>query len=240
MKRSRSAYYYLLAAMLFFCFNTVPAFAQDSTYLALRNFDGTALEKFKNQKEFIYEVDRARQTSLWDLVLYYLGKLLSKLFTGSQQGAIIKVIIYILMIAGVVAVILNLLGIDMRRLFVLGPKQVIRYAVEEENLHQLNLDDSIAKARAEGQWRLCIRYQYLKALRLLSEKEMIQWQQGKTNMDYYYEIRATALKPVFLEITTAFENAWYGHHELNAGDYAAANTGYENFYTMIKDYRSDR
>ncbi len=227
----------LAATCLMLCLFVLKPDAQDTSHINLRTFNAGALDKLKAEKEFVYEPVQSANPGLWSLIKSYWNELIARVFSDSQQGTIIKIIVYLLMIGAVVAVVLNLLGIDLRRILVGAPGQIIQYKVEEENLREMDIDDYISKARAEGQWRLCIRYQYLKALRMLSDKEMIKWEQGKTNMDYYYEMKGATLKQIFLDITGAFENVWYGHHELSAEDYALASSGYEKFYSFINEYK---
>lgn len=210
----------------------------DSTVVQLRHFNAHALEQYKTQADFKYETLRPESFNLPAWIKYLLAKWLEKIFSPHQQLSLLKLLFYGLMVSAALVIILNLMGIDMRSFFTGSSSQVITYQALEENVRELNLDQLINEARNNKQWRLATRYQYLKALRLLTDKELISWQTGKTNMDYYYELKANKLKDVFLDVTGIFENAWYGHHDLNVTDYEHSSAGFERFYSQIKEHRS--
>ncbi len=225
-----------LLALLLLALNALVA--QDSSAIEIRKFDQTALEKYRSQPEFEYETVATEQLDFFSLVMHYLGKLFRQLFSSEQEVTIYRVLAYGLMIVSVLLIILNLLGIDIRRLFATESQAIMPHSIAEENIREMNLDELIAQAFNAGQWRLGIRYQYLKALRLLTDKELIRWQPGKTNMDYYYELKGENARHAFLEVTSAFENAWYGNAEVTEADYLQTKGHFESFYGQIKQYRA--
>ena len=206
----------------------------DSSRVEWRNFDAHAIDQYKKQTDFIY--DRTQETSgfsFWQWISY----LLNKLFSTTQQNAGMKIIFYAVMIIAIVAIVINLAGIDIRKIFTRESQAALAHAFIEENIREMNIDDLIAEAIANKEWRLCVRYQYLKALRLLTDKELINWQAGKTNMDYYYELKGVEVKDGFLDVTGKFENAWYGNQDVTQQDYQLARTGFEQFYEKLNRFR---
>lgn len=229
------------AAMKFFVFTfLLISFygmkAQDTSSIEVRKFNSLSLKKYKLNPEFTYETLPPEKLDLFSLIKYYLGKLFRQLFSPDQEWTIYKAIFYLLMIGSVLMIILNLMGVDIRKVFVRESQIAIPYAVAEENIREMNMDDLIAEAFANKQWRLCIRYQYLKMLRLLTDRELINWKPGKTNMDYYCELKNADAKTVFLSVTNDFENAWYGNLEVTEENYLQTKSGFENFYEQIKRY----
>jgi hypothetical protein len=238
MKASLLRIFTCIFSYLFLFNNTSASLAGDSTVVHVRRFDAKALEQYKTQADFKYETARPEGFDLPAWIEYLLAKWLAKIFSPHQQLNLLKLLFYGLMVFAALIIILNLMGIDMRSFFTGGSAPIITYGELEENVRKLDLDQLINEAYNNKQWRLAIRYQYLKALRLLTDKELINWQKGKTNMDYYYELKANNLKDVFLDVTGVFENAWYGHHYLNVTDYTRSSSEFERFYSQIKDYRS--
>lgn len=214
------------------------AIPSDTGPVQLRHFNKQALEQYKTQSDFKYETAKPEEFSLWGWIEYLVAKLFNKIFSAHQQASILKILFYGLMVFAAIVIILNLLGVDMRSFFTGNSRQVMSYQLAEEGVRELNLDQLISEALSNRQWRLAIRYHYLKALRLLTDKELIDWKADKTNMDYYYELKGGNLRDVFLEITGVFENAWYGHHDLTLADYNNFSGGFEQFYVQIKSYRS--
>jgi hypothetical protein len=142
---------------------------------------------------------------------------------------------YLLMIFAVVMIVLNITGIEIRRFFVREAKVVMPTLIGEENIREMNMDELIADAASRKQWRLSVRYQYLKALRLLTDRDLIRWKIGKTNMDYYHELKDATLKEMFLKATDDFENAWYGNGEVTEAHYQESKSSLENFYIEIQN-----
>jgi hypothetical protein len=210
----------------------------DTSAVKIRSFNTKDIEQYKKDSEYVYEKDEEpEEQNIWELFLAFLGRLFNKIFSNEQQINIYRVIFYLLMIVSLVLIVLNLMGIEVRRLFYSESKSVIIPQIAAENIREMSLDELIAEALQSGQWRLSLRYQYLKALRLLSDKELINWESGKTNMDYYYELKAMVMRQDFMEVTDLFENAWYGNHEVTQQDYFNSKGRFERFYEDVKSYR---
>ncbi|HCM77624.1 MAG TPA: DUF4129 domain-containing protein, partial [Cytophagales bacterium] len=60
-------------------------------------------------------------------------------------------------------------------------------------------------------YRNGIRLIFLYALKMLADKQYIQWQAGKTNHDYSDELGAGELKTNYNQLSRYFEYAWYGN-----------------------------
>ncbi|MBS1594047.1 MAG: DUF4129 domain-containing protein [Bacteroidetes bacterium] len=218
---------------------SLTAGAQDSAIYADRSFDQTALKKYAGQKEFIYEVDTPpAQMSIWQWIKYKISEWLAKTLGESGEITIWKVILYGLLIFAIVAIILNLAGIDIRRLMVGGPRAVLAATVAEEDIAGMDMDQLIAQATSQRQWRLAVRYQYLKALQMMTDRQMIHWRPGKTNMDYYHELNGDQLKTAFLVATDDFENVWYGNNIVTEQHYADSKSALTTFYTLIEGQKA--
>lgn len=217
---------------VFFC-TSFSVRAQDSSSVNVRQFNAKHIEQYKPQKEFQYEDEPKEHMGIMDIIGYYITQLIRKLLGVRGEMTMWRMIFYALMAIALVFIVVNLLGLDIRGVFGREAKTVVDYNVQEENIREMNLDDLIAEAIAKGEWKLCIRFHYLKALRMLTDRELIRWEQGKTNMDYFYELRGEDLKANFLTVTNAFENAWYGNAEVNRQNYEQSKPGFENFYLKI-------
>jgi hypothetical protein len=228
----RLALVLLIAAL---AINFFQAFGNvDSSALQIRKFKTGSIQQYRNDKAFGYENRETHGSNIWEIIIYRIVKLLSKIFTPGQQWSVIKIIAWLIMIASAVIIVLNLIGVDIKGAFARGPVNIINHEISGENVREMNIDELIDEAFAKKQWRLCVRYQYLKTLRTLTDSGMINWQTGKTNMDYYYELKAPVLRRLFLDITGSFENVWYGHYELTMDDYLKVKAGFEGFSEQVK------
>ena len=82
-------------------------------------------------------------------------------------------------------------------------------------------------------FRIATRLVFLYALKLLSEKHLIQWQAGKTNHDYVEEIGVSELKTGLNELSFYFDYAWYGNFKINHEQYQKVDTLFQAWRTKI-------
>ncbi len=85
-----------------------------------------------------------------------------------------------------------------------------------EDIESVNLDKLIEEALANGNYRLAVRWCFIKALQTLNQNKKISWQPSKTNIDYEYELQNLNLRQNFNKLSYVFEYVWYG--EMKAGE----------------------
>lgn len=68
-------------------------------------------------------------------------------------------------------------------------------------------------------YREAVRWMFLRYLAVLESKGYIIWQAGKTNMDYYREIKNTELEADYFAFMKAYNVSWFGYHEMNQEEY---------------------
>ncbi len=105
---------------------------------------------------------------------------------------------------------------------------------DEELIKNEDLSTLIKNAIAQKNYRLAIRYYYLLVLQKLSNSEIIDWQQQKTNEDYIKEIESTILKEKFTSGTYLYDFVWYGNFELNENEFIKAENQFNELTKLIK------
>ncbi|MDR1545104.1 MAG: DUF4129 domain-containing protein [Prevotellaceae bacterium] len=100
-----------------------------------------------------------------------------------------------------------------------GDKMLISVDEVERNLAEIDINRLIETAVKQGNYRLAVRFCYLKTLKMLSEKQTIEYQYQKTNREYIYELKDEALKAKFSEISAIFDYCWYGGYEVGEADF---------------------
>nr|WP_297787640.1 DUF4129 domain-containing protein [uncultured Allomuricauda sp.] len=108
---------------------------------------------------------------------------------------------------------------------------VVSLSEEEHIIKNEDIQQLIKDALGNQNYRLAIRYYYLYILQLLSEREMIDWQQQKTNDDYLEELSESALKNEFGKATLLYDYVWYGEFDLDQSRYEKA----EVIFTSLKN-----
>lgn len=188
----------------------------DSGHVVVRKADEATLTELKEDGELNYDTDSPAVWSVWDRFLNKLNDLINSLFywgdtTDWGQFAAFAFIVVVLCM-----VILRILKIDALKIFYGASKtNSAKYAVLEENIHEMDFDKLIQDALAKKEFRLAIRLIFLQSLKLLADGQHIYWEPGKTNHDYLHEVKAPELKGDFAKLNYYFEWAWYGNFNIS-------------------------
>ena len=188
----------------------------DRTNIAARNFDNKTLNDLKSDPAFQYKEPPTIAESLWDRFLLWLGQLIQFIFESAVTTNWGRVFTYILGISVVVVLIMMILRVNAFKVFYSGQgANTFKYNVLDENIHEMDFEKLIQEAMSKNDYRIGVRLVFLFALKMLSDRNLIHWDQGKTNHDYLDELNAVDLKNGFSELNYYFEYAWYGNFTIN-------------------------
>ncbi len=111
----------------------------------------------------------------------------------------------------------------------------------EENLEKVEfgyLEQALEKALLQRNYRMAIRIHYLWLLKVLYEKELINWKKDKTNHAYISELTNKSSQESatsFRKLTLWYEKAWYGEAKIDETDFGNV----ENYFVDFrKSYES--
>ena len=111
---------------------------------------------------------------------------------------------------------------------------ILPYDVLNENIHEIDYDKELQRLVGEGKFRLAVRLLYLRALKKLSDAQIIQWQPDKTNYNYLTEISKPELKNGFSDLTLQFDYIWYGDFPIDADKFEPIKQSFNQFNNQIK------
>ena len=80
-------------------------------------------------------------------------------------------------------------------------------------------DQMVSDAEGQNEFNLAIRYLFLKTLKMLADKGLIDFTAEKTNKDYLREMKENSLFEDFQKITRIYEYAWYGKIDIDVKNY---------------------
>lgn len=201
--------------------------------------------KFENLKEkysdsdFNYvekptKVDRTAWDRFWDAV----GRFFSNLFdfgdgTKALSGVeilmkVISILIILFVVYLIVKIIINKEG---GWIFGKSAKKITVSEITEEDIHSLDFNTIITKAKNEKNYRLATRYYYLWLLKSFSDRNIIEWDIEKTNGDYINEISNAELKSEFQFLSYVYEYSWYGEFDLTQTDFEKTETAFLKLIT---------
>ncbi len=234
--------YSLILLLSYPVFSQADSIRYDKTPVVVRKFTPKQLDKYKKDKDFNYLVEKTEPTLLdriIDWIKHQLYRFFSWLFGEQRAGSILAFIIGALpYIVGIILLFLILkvfLNVRTETLISGSAKKTKINIIEEEDIiKNKNIKELIDKALYNKNYRLAIRYWYLYTLQILEQKEIIQWEQQKTNHDYEREIANKTLQANFIEITYLYDFVWYGNFDIDKNLYQKATQMFTALETRLK------
>jgi len=194
--------------------------AIDTTSIELRKFSEADVNKLKTDPDLIYTQPPTVAESLWDRFKRWINWLLSNVIYKATTTDLGIFILYLLAAGAIIAVIMLLLKVNAFRVFYSGSDQGKQsYQVFHENIHEMDFDTLIREATERNEYRLATRLIFLYALKILSDKQLIDFKPGKTNHDYVEELQKGDLKTGLNELSFYFDYAWYGNFSINENQF---------------------
>jgi len=144
----------------------------------------------------------------------------------------INTLSWILVVAGFLALLIWFLATSNIRLFRKTSKGIDEKAEEKEpaeDIFEMNFEKEIQKAAGDKNYRLAVRLLYLRTLRDLSNKNLINYTHEKTNTDYLFQLAGTSYYKDFFRLTRDFDYTWYGQFELSLADFSIIQNDFSSF-----------
>ncbi|WP_457287363.1 hypothetical protein [Pedobacter sp. UYP24] len=200
-----------------------------SSTIQVRLFELKKIKAYRAEKDFKYDNVAPENESLWSRFWKWFWHLFDRIFSSSKAGNYFGYFIIAVFVAVVVFFLLKLSGIDFKFFSSKSKSVDVPYTETLDNIHEINFDQEIEKASANGNYRLAIRMFYLRTLKYLSDTNQIDWQPEKTNQTYILEITDADRKHVFTILTNQFEYIWYGEFFLEKERFNELSTDFNNF-----------
>ncbi len=210
-----------------------PQSKSDTSALEVRMMVKDRLAAYQKQREFDYRVQKPEGMSLWQRLVQLFWRKVDELFSNKAVSTGFKWLVWVASIFLLIFLVVRVVGADKVMLFVTGQKPRPLAFTAEEDIHGMDMDAEIASAESDGAFRRAVRLQYLRSLKILSERGRIQWAPSKTNIDYLYELGGGDAEKDFRRITRIFEYAWYGEMELDRGQYDRASSWFKDFNSSV-------
>ncbi|WP_084443184.1 hypothetical protein [Tenacibaculum soleae] len=215
----------------------------DTEFIELKKFDNKKIEAYKKQDAFIYIVEKREPTvieKVWNWFKRTIKKVLSYLFDDISPAMgflkwVLKILPYI--IAGLVLFLIIKFFLKVNARNIIDGKKataMVSLSDEETLIKEKDLPALIKIAITDGNFKLATRYYYLLLLKKLSEKELIFWQQEKTNEDYIKELASNKnLYKEFETLTHLYDYVWYGEFLINKEKFLKAEINFKKMIAKI-------
>jgi hypothetical protein len=175
-----------------------------------------------------------KDIGLWDRFWKWLLELLFGNADYETRLNAQKIVVWILAIAGFILIIWLLTRTQFTSFLRGNTKNTpFNFSDLEEDISQIDFNSRINKAIDTGDYRLAIRWMYLKQLYLLNEKKAINYQSYKTNIDYSHELSSTSFTKTFKSVSRIYDYVWYGKYPITVSDFQAFETEFKQFEQSI-------
>lgn len=214
--------------------DSLKLYQKDKSVIVPRYPDSSSLDKFKRDRDYNYEDNIEPASNPIEKWINWLMRRINDFFQSKSYNSVWQYVIMGLTILLVIYLLYKAKVLE----YLFPPKDTgthTDYIVGQENIHEINFDEAIGKALAQHDYRLAIRLQYLKILKLLAGKELIHWKPNLTNHRYVKELEKTPHHHDFVEITKYFEYTWYGDFEVRESGYREMKAFSDSFVEKISN-----
>lgn len=205
--------------------------------LKVKPFANNIADKYKDG-EFDYTTNDTDGINLLQLLLEKFFNWLKDMFgidLSFLNSQILEYIIYGIFGCLIIYLIVRTLtDTPMNSIFKKEDRKIAQMQFTEESIESVDFDGLISKAVSEKDYRLAVRYLYLKSLQLLSGSNIIEWHFDKTNADYQAEIKNPDTKRFFKNVSYVYDYVWYGEFAI---DKTAFERTQDNFNQLNQSIR---
>ena len=208
---------------------------KDTSNIKVTYFKEAIQERYKGD-DFNYSINDTGGINLIQRVLQKFFGWLSDIFGFDIDFIDYKTLEYIvyslLGIATLYVLIKFLMQAPVNSVFKNESQNINDFTYVEENLNEVNFETLIEDALKEKNYRLATRYLYLKSLKMLTNKDIIEWHFDKTNSEYLNEIKNENTKSVFKRISYIYDYVWYGEFPIDEAVYNKNISDFEKINTL--------
>jgi len=205
----------------------------DSSKIETRAFSPGKIKAYNEDQDFQYNRYKEPPKSFWDRFWAWFWNKIGEIL-GTEGGSTAFKTVFILLAVLVLGFfIYKLTGMGKAGLFKRNTGDVSGYSITDEDIHSINFDQAIEQAIANNNYRLAVRLLYLQSLKILADKNLINWQLNKTNIAYVQELEGRSYQPFFSNLTLQFESNWYGDMPIEATAFDAVREQFNQFNRLL-------
>lgn len=210
-----------MKAVIYFALLLTPLYvpAQDSVRVQYDNREITVapleksiIDKYQADEAYDYYQKPKATVTIWERIRQWFRDMMAEIFGQKAVRDVNDFLVYLIFGAAILAAVILLIKAQKNSLFY-TPAKKLDFQVNEENIHEIDFEEQIELAVRDKELRKAIRLFYLYGIKVLSDRNIIDWAPGKTNHEYVDEIQPPALKSTFSNLGFYFEYVWYGHFE---------------------------
>lgn len=183
--------------------------------------------------EFAKKVEN-RDVGLWDRFWNWLIDLIFGKSDSKTKRNVQSIFTWTLVLGGL-SLIIWLLTRTQFTSFLKGNTKntMFNFSDIDEDISNIDFNARVNIALQDNDYRLAVRWLYLKQLYLLNEKNNISYQPFKTNIDYIQELSKSTFQKPFITISRIYDYVWYGKYLINYENYQKLESEFKQFERSI-------
>lgn len=189
-----------------------------------RSMDKKRVEELKKKNDFWYANTEAEQEQ-------DIKESSASSYVPIGQRSWFQTILWIVIIGGFAAAVAWFLMESRVKLF--RKRDMVSPDKLDEDIFSINYQKQIEEAVQQKKYRLAVRLGFLRLLKDMAEKNVIQYKQDRTNFDYLLQLQSTPFYELFFSVTRSYEYTWYGLFELNENVYNAIKKDLDQLQTQL-------
>ncbi len=203
----------------------------DSTRVHAAVPSESKINSYKSDSDFNYETDVVPSDSIFNRILNWIGHFIDMLFSNRGIAPFIR---YGIIAVLIIFLVVRLMNVKAQSLFYKNRKQKSLLIHQEElEIMESNLDKAIEKEISNGNFRVAVRFMYLKLLKNLNNKEYIHLNINKTNYDYQNEMKDISFADDFRKLSRVFEFVWYGDFNVEKEIFGNIHNDFNSIFSKL-------
>jgi hypothetical protein len=203
--------------------------------VVIRRASVEKIVKYHNDSAFKYDNDYRTAPNLWEEMKrwffdHFFNFIFKRVYHHITLWDILK---YGIIVAALVFLVWYFIKASKTAPFSRSEQNPLQFNATTENIHRIDFEKRIADAIQNGEYRLAIRYLYLRTLKELSDRNLIKWKAEKTNRDYSGELRNTKFGIPFSSITSLYDYAWYGNMPVGETAFHTVKESFDRFNQIL-------
>lgn len=182
-------------------------------------------EKMKKEKAFLY----ANDPSYWQEEERRDDSAVMNGLERIAKSAVLKWMLYIFLALVIIFIIYQVMVVNDFFIFSRTGKKKSIGMEGDEHYTADDLEMKLREAIAANQYRPAIRFMYLKTLRSLSERGLIQLHAKSTNREYIHQMEKHPEANDFRKLTRIYEFVWYGEFQPSAYQFEIIRDNFKSF-----------
>ncbi|MDB5191401.1 MAG: hypothetical protein JWQ96_964 [Segetibacter sp.] len=218
-------------------FVTQVCFAQqvvkDTGRVEQRTFNEQKFKELKKDSDFDYQKMIEPPKSLWQRFWSWFWSQMRDIMRTKKGRVTLWAIFIVFGLAVILYFVFKVMKMNKAGLFGRRAGSGLDYDISTEDINQISFDEAIREAIEDRNYRLAVRLMYLKSLKLLADRGLIDWKENKTNTEYLSELSGKPFQPVFNTLTNHFEYTWYGEVAVEKGKFENMHQQFQEFYKQL-------